>query len=125
MLPAFRFAVGGPLGDGRQWFSWIHLDDAVAAIRFLAARADLAGPFNVTAPAPVTNAELTRALARACRRLAFLRVPPFALRALFGEMAEVLLGGQRVLPARLGAAGFRFAYPEIEGALAALLAAPR
>ena len=73
----------------------------------------------------MTNAELTRELARACRRFAVLRVPPFALRALFGEMAQVLLGGQRVVPAKLAAAGFRFAQPELAGALAALLARPR
>jgi len=121
MLPAFRAGLGGPLGDGRQWFPWIHLDDAVAAIRFAAARSELRGPLNVTAPAPVTNAELARELARACRRPAFLRVPPFALRALFGEMAEVLLGGQRVVPAKLAAAGFRFVYPTLGAALAALV----
>lgn len=125
MLPAFRAGVGGPLGDGRQWFPWIHLDDAVAAIRFAAARAELRGPLNVVAPSPVTNAEFTRELARACRRPAFLRVPPFALRALFGEMAEVLLGGQRVAPAKLAGAGFRFLHPELGPALAALLGRPR
>ncbi|MCM2270815.1 MAG: TIGR01777 family oxidoreductase [Thermoanaerobaculia bacterium] len=125
MLPAFRCGVGGPLGDGRQWFPWIHLDDAVSAIRFVAADDELRGAVNLTAPAPVTNAELTRELARACRRFAVLRVPPFALRALFGEMAQVLLGGQRVVPAKLAAAGFRFAHPQLAGALAALLARPR
>lgn len=125
MLPAFRLGVAGRLGDGRQWFPWIHLDDAVAAIRFLVARPDLRGPFNVTAPAPVSNAELTRELARACRRWAVVPVPEIALRLLFGEMAEVLLGGQRAVPERLTAAGFRFAHPELAGALAALLGRPR
>jgi uncharacterized protein len=121
MLPAFRLAVGGPLGDGRQWFPWIHLDDAVAAIRFLAARREASGAFNLTAPAPATNAAFTRELASACRRPAVLRVPPFALRALFGDMAEVLLGGQRAVPARLLETGFRFAHPELAGALAHLV----
>jgi uncharacterized protein (TIGR01777 family) len=125
MLPAFRAGVGGPLGDGRQWFPWIHIDDAVAAIRFAAERPELRGPLNLAAPAPVTNAELARELGRACRRPAFLRVPPFALRALFGEMAEVLLGGQRTVPAKLVAAGFRFAYPELAPALSALVGRPR
>jgi hypothetical protein len=125
MLPAFRAGVGGPLGDGRQWFPWIHLDDAVAAIRFAAARVELRGPVNVTAPAPATNAQLTRELARACRRFALLRVPPFALRALFGEMAEVLLGGQRAVPSKLADAGFRFEYPQLAPALAALVGRPR
>jgi uncharacterized protein (TIGR01777 family) len=125
MLPVFRLGAGGALGGGRQWFPWIHLDDAVGAIRFLAAQPGLAGAFNVTSPQPVTNAELTRALARACRRPAILRVPRFALRLAFGEMAEVLLGGQRAVPERLVAAGFRFAHPRIDAALAELLARRR
>jgi uncharacterized protein (TIGR01777 family) len=125
MLPAFRAGVGGPLGDGRQWFPWIHLDDAVAAVRFLAVRPELSGAVNLTAPSPATNAELARELGRACRRPAFLRVPPFALRALFGEMAEVLLGGQRAVPSKLAGAGFRFEYPQLAAALAALLGRSR
>ena len=125
MLPAFRLGVAGALGDGRQWFSWIHLDDCVAAIRFLAEGSALRGAVNVLAPEPVTNAELTRTLARACRRPAWLRLPAPVLRLLFGEMAEVLLGGQRAVPERLSAAGFRFAHPRIDDALAALLAPAR
>lgn len=121
MLPAFRWGIGGPLGSGRQWFPWIHLDDAVAAIRFLVARSALHGAFNLAAPETVSNADFTRALARACRRPAVLRVPPFALRALFGEMSEILLGGQRVVPERLISAGFRFEHPGVDAALAALL----
>lgn len=124
MLPAFRWGVAGPLGSGRQWFPWIHLEDAVAATRFLVEREALAGAVHVTAPEPVTNAEFTRALALVCRRPAVLRLPPFVLRTLFGEMAEVLLGGQRAVPERLLAAGFRFRHPRLDGALAALLGRP-
>ncbi len=120
MLPAFRAGVGGRLGSGRQWMSWIHIDDVASLVRF-ALRQPVAGPLNAAAPAPVTNAEFTRALAEALRRPAVLPVPVFALRLLFGEMADVLLDSQRVLPEAAIAAGFRFRYPALGGALAALL----
>jgi uncharacterized protein len=125
LLLPFRLAVGGRLGSGRQWFPWIHLADAVAAIRFLVDSPGLAGPFHLAAPQPVTNAELTRALARALRRPALLRVPAWALRVLFGEMGEVLLGGQRIRPRRLLEAGFAFRFPELPAALADLVGARR
>jgi uncharacterized protein (TIGR01777 family) len=124
MLPAFRLGVAGRLGDGRQWFSWIHLEDHVEAIQLLLERDDLSGAFNLTAPQPVRNEELTRTLARTLRRPALLPVPRFVLRALFGEMGDVLLQGQRAVPRRLLAAGHRFRYPELDGALAALLRRP-
>jgi uncharacterized protein (TIGR01777 family) len=121
MLPAFRLGIAGRLGDGRQWLPWIHLDDEVGAIERLLADDSLAGAFNATAPLPVTNAEFTRTLARTLRRPAVLPVPRFVLALLFGEMGEVLLQGQRAVPHRLLAAGHRFRYPELDGALAALL----
>lgn len=121
MARPFRLGVGGPLGDGRQWMPWIHLADEVGAIRFLLERADASGPFNLVAPEPATNAELSRALARALRRPALLRAPAFALRLALGEMAGMLLGGQRVAPRRLLEAGYRFRFPELAAALADLL----
>jgi uncharacterized protein len=121
MLPAFRFGLGGKLGSGRQWMSWIALDDAVAAIRFLLT-SDLSGSFNLCAPNPVTNATFTRALADTLHRHGLLAVPAFALRAAFGQMAdEALLASARVHPTRLTQAGFSFTYPQLNQALAAIL----
>lgn len=118
MLPAFQFGLGGPLGSGRQWMSWISLDDEVAALYFLLMNAGCKGPFNLTAPDPVTNAAFGHTLGNVLNRPAFLPVPAFALTALFGEMAgATILGGQRVLPTRLQQAGFRFRHPELESAL--------
>jgi uncharacterized protein (TIGR01777 family) len=120
MLP-FRFFVGGPLGSGRQWLPWIHIDDEVAAIRFLIEHPSATGPFNLCAPNPVTNREMARTLGRALRRPAFFPVPAFALRLLLGEMSVVVLEGQRQLPARLLDLGFTFRHPELEPALADLV----
>lgn len=117
MLPPFRLGLGGPLGDGRQYMSWIHIDDMVKAIRFLLERDDQEGIFNLTAPNPVTNAEFTAALGRALKRPAEIRMPAALLRLLFGEMAELLLYGQRVMPSRLQKAGFHFSYPHLDDAL--------
>lgn len=101
--------------------SWIGLADAVAAVLFAMETAELAGPLNLTAPEPVTNAEFTRALGRAVHRPAILPAPAFALRLALGEMAdEALLASARVVPARLTAAGFRFAHPTVDAALSAL-----
>jgi len=122
MLPIFRLGLGGPLGSGKQWMSWISLDDAIAAILFALATPSVAGPVNLTAPNPVTNAEFTRALARQLHRPAILPAPAFALRLALGQMAdEALLASARVLPAKLTAAGFEFAHPTIERALEAAL----
>jgi uncharacterized protein (TIGR01777 family) len=124
MLPAFRLGAGGRLGSGRQWMSWISIDDAVDALRFVIDTPALAGPIDFTAPEPVTNAEFTRVLGRLLRRPPFLAVPAAALRFLFGEMADrTLLASQRARPARLLGAGFSFRHPTLEDALAALLAA--
>ena len=120
MLPPFRAGVGGPLGPGRQWMSWIHLDDLVRLIIHTVEQ-PLSGPINAVAPGPVRNSEFTRALGRALHRPAFLPLPGFALKVLFGEMAEVLLGSQRVIPFAAEASGFRFAYPQLDAALRDLL----
>ncbi|HXG41791.1 MAG TPA: TIGR01777 family oxidoreductase [Dehalococcoidia bacterium] len=118
LLPLFRLGLGGSLGSGRQYMSWVDLEDLVEALLFLLSQEEMTGAVNVTSPNPITNAEFTRTLARVLGRPAFLRVPAFALRLLLGEMAqEALLSGQRVLPARLQAAGFRFRYPELEASL--------
>ncbi|HZT30006.1 MAG TPA: TIGR01777 family oxidoreductase [Bryobacteraceae bacterium] len=116
MLPAFRAGVGGRLGSGKQWMSWIHLEDLAELIRY-AALNPLRGAVNAVAPNPVTNADFTRALASAVHRPALFPVPGFAVRALFGEMSQVMLASQRVLPRAAEAAGFGFRYPRIEEAL--------
>jgi hypothetical protein len=122
MLLPFRLFAGGPVGDGTQYLSWIHLDDWVALVRWLLARSE-DGPFNLTAPEPVTNAEFARAAGRALSRPSWLPVPGFALKAMMGEMAEaLLLGGQRAVPQRAMAEGFAFTYPTIGEALADLVA---
>ncbi|KAA6455684.1 TIGR01777 family protein [Acidobacteria bacterium AB60] len=124
MTPLFRLGLGGPLGSGRQWISWIGMPDLVQAVLFLLRAPHLAGPFNIVAPHPVTNAEFTRALARALHRPAFLRAPAFALRLALGPMAdETLLSSARVLPQRLLDAGFHFAGPTLDQALPAALEA--
>ncbi|WP_169979739.1 MULTISPECIES: TIGR01777 family oxidoreductase [unclassified Microbispora] len=122
MLPIFKMGAGAVLGNGRQYVSWISLPDWVDAVRFLLAH-ELAGPVNLTAPEPVTNAEYTAALAKALRRPTMpLPAPRFALRLALGEFAEeALLAGQRVLPRRLLDAGHRFAHPTVGEALAAVL----
>jgi uncharacterized protein len=122
MLPVFRAGMGGRLGSGRQWVSWVALPDVTRAIEFALETGGLAGPVNVVAPNPVTNLEFTRALGRILHRPTLLRVPAFALRLAFGEMAEAtVLESERVLPARLNALGFDFAYPEIDAGLRAVL----
>lgn len=121
MLLPFRLGLGGRLGSGRQWFPWIHLDDSVALYAHILEHDELSGVFNLAAPAPVTNAELTRTLARVLRRPALLPVPSFALRLALGEAADVLLTGQHVLPARALASGYEFEHAELELALRASL----
>jgi hypothetical protein len=122
MLPAFLAGVGGPVGTGRQWMSWISIDDLIGAAYHAMATPALAGPVNLTAPAPVTSAEFSATLARVLRRPAVVRVPAFAIRALFGEMGEdLLLDGQRVLPGVLQRTGYTFRHPRLEDALRHLL----
>jgi uncharacterized protein (TIGR01777 family) len=122
MLPPFKMGLGGPLGSGKQWMSWIHIDDEVEAILYAIEKEGLEGPLNLTAPNPVTNADFTSALALALRRPAFFRVPGFVLRLILGEMAEtLLLSGQRVVPSNLEKNGYRFRFSELSKALGDLL----
>jgi uncharacterized protein (TIGR01777 family) len=123
-IPLFRFGLGGHFGSGRQWQSWISLDDEVAAIIHLLT-ADARGAFNLTSPRPVTNREFTQTLARTLHRPAFFPIPSFAPKIVLGsELVEsLLLVSQRVLPTRLEASGFVFTYPDLEPALRHLLAA--
>jgi len=118
LLP-FKLGLGGRLGAGEQWLSWISLDDEVAAILHILTTDSLHGPVNVTSPEPITNADFTATLARVLKRPAVIPVPTPALQALFGEemTKEMLLGGQRVLPGELQTSGFEFAHPSLEGAL--------
>tara|TARA_R110002126_G_scaffold10245_9_gene46473 strand:+ start:8230 stop:9120 length:891 start_codon:yes stop_codon:yes gene_type:complete len=120
MLPAFRFGCGGPLGNGQQYMSWIHIDDMVQLIDFLLQTPTLHGPFNAVAPKPVTNKEFSKALAERLNRPAKLTMPAFMLRLLFGEMSDILLYGQRVMPQQALNAGFQFTYPKLPAALADL-----
>lgn len=122
LLPIFRLGLGGLLGSGRQWWSWVHLDDVVGAILVAMGSAALDGPVNVVAPEPVTNRDFARALGAVLRRPAVLPAPAFALRLLLGSMAdEMILASQRVVPARLQQAGFEFRWPSLRPALADLV----
>lgn len=120
MAKPFRFLLGGKLGKGRQWFSWIHLDDAVAGYVFALDRSDVTGAVNLVAPGAVRNVELTRALAKALHRPAIMPVPTFALKLALGEFHEYLVHGRRVVPEVLVDAGFEFRYPDIAVALASV-----
>ncbi len=121
MLPPFKMFAGGRLGTGRQWMSWVHWDDVAGLMRFALGTPALRGAVNATSPNPVRNAEFTRVLARTLRRPALFTVPETALKILFGEMAEVLLASQRVLPRAAEAAGYQFRFPELGPALKNLL----
>lgn len=118
LLPPFRLGVGGPIGSGRQWMSWIALEDHLRAVEHILWTDQLRGPVNLVAPAPVTNAEFASTLGRVLARPALLPVPAFALELLYGEMAETtILAGQRVMPRALTGAGFSFSLPTLEQAL--------
>ncbi|HEX4622724.1 MAG TPA: TIGR01777 family oxidoreductase, partial [Myxococcaceae bacterium] len=121
MLTPFRMGVGGRLGSGEQYMSWIHRADLLSLFLFALDHDALSGPINATAPQPVTNAEFTRALAHALHRPAVMAAPGFAIKLAMGEASDILLTGQRVLPKRPLAAGFSFAHPSLDGALADLL----
>jgi uncharacterized protein (TIGR01777 family) len=122
MLPIFRLGAGGRIASGRQWMSWIHADDLADLFIFAVGTGGVHGALNGTAPNPVTNSDFTRQLALALHRPALFPVPLFSLRLLYGEMAEVIAGSQRVLPSAVEAAGFEFRYPELGAALADLIA---
>jgi uncharacterized protein len=120
MALPFRFFAGGPIGSGRQGVSWIHIDEWVSMVRWALDMSSVTGPLNVTAPEPVSNAEFARTLGRVLDRPAFMRVPAFAVRLALGEMADMVLNGQRVIPASALSLGFRFRYPGLEEALGAI-----
>jgi uncharacterized protein (TIGR01777 family) len=122
MLPAFKMALGGPMGDGRHWMSWIALEDVVRAISFLLDHAAAHGPINIVTPNPVTNAEFAETLARVLKRPAFIRTPAGLLRMLFGDFVDAaLLSSQRVKPQRLTELGFEWRRPDLEDALFSML----
>ena len=122
MLPPFKAGMGGKMGHGDQWMSWVHLDDLVGLIQH-GLENPVGGPVNGTAPNPVTNADFTKALAHRLGRPALVPMPAFSLKFMFGEMADVMLASQRVLPKAAEAAGYRFRYPDVESALANVLSA--
>ena len=119
---AAKLGGAAVIGDGRQWMSWIHVDDMVRVLELGLEDESLSGPVNAVAPEPVRQREFQRALTRALRRPLILRVPAFVLRASLGEMAELLVKGQRVAPRRLQSSGFEFAHGSLDGALGNLLA---
>ena len=122
MLPPFRLGAGGKIGNGRQWMSWVALDDVLGIIKHALQDQTLAGAVNTVAPRPVTNSEFAVTLGRVLRRPAIFPLPAFAVRMMFGEMGDaLLLGSARVEPSRLRAAGYRFAYEDLESALRHLL----
>ena len=122
MMRPFQFGVGGRIGPGTQWLSWITLDDAVAILRSALENANITGPLNVVSPQPVTNAEFTKLLSAALHRPALFPAPAFALRLLLGEMADaLLLSSQRVQPAQLQKLNYQFTHPDLATALATIL----
>lgn len=125
MLPVFKWGAGGKLGSGEQYVPWIHIDDLARLLLFAAVRETLSGPVNAVAPNPVTNARFTKAMGEATHRPTLLGAPKFALKALAGEMSDLLLYSQRVVPAKALAEGFTFQHPQIEEALADLLNSER
>jgi uncharacterized protein (TIGR01777 family) len=117
MIPAFKSFAGGPIGSGKQWFPWIHLEDLISAVMFIIENKDLKGPLNFCSPNPVRNRDFAKALGRVLGRPSFMRVPSFMVRTLMGEMGTVVMSSQRVFPDRLLKNGFEFQYPDIEKAL--------
>ena len=121
LLLPFRLFVGGPMGSGKQWYSWISLQDEARALRFLIETEEARGAFNLTAPNPVTNGELAKLIGKVMGRPSIIPVPGFALRLAFGEVAEVVLQGQRAIPQRLLDLGFEFDFPTAEASLQDML----
>ena len=122
LMPIFKLGLGGPLGSGRQFWSWVHRDDVAGAILFALERDDLRGPINVTAPQPVRQREFAQILGHVLRRPAILPAPAFALKLILGEFASELLSSKKVLPQRLQQQGYQFRFAELEPALRALVA---
>jgi len=117
MIPLFKKYIGGPIGSGRQWFSWVHIKDLAEAFSFLLKYPEISGPVNVCSPNPVRNKDLAKALGRAFHRPSFMPAPGFMIKLVLGEFGSVILEGQRVIPKRLLESGFAFKYPEIDKAL--------
>ncbi|MEH6712847.1 MAG: TIGR01777 family oxidoreductase [Paraglaciecola polaris] len=120
MVPPFKFGLGGPMGSGQQYMSWIHLEDMLDGLIHLIENTQCQGVFNFTAPTPVTNAQFSKTLATVLHRPCFLPMPAFALRVIMGDAADLLLYGQRVVPKRLQESGYQFHYPELAHALGCL-----
>ena len=121
MLPLFKYFLGGPLGNGRQWFSWVHMQDLVEAFIFLLQHTEISGAVNLCSPQPVRNSELGKAIGKVMHRPSFMPTPGFMIKLILGEFGSVLLKGQRVIPRRLLDAGFKFKYPNIEDALKSII----
>ncbi len=121
MLPAFKFLAGGPMGSGRQWFSWMHIQDLAAAVEMILENEDMQGPFNFCSPHPQRNQAFAKALGKALGRPAVLRIPAFVLKLIMGELGDVMLSSQRCVPQKLQYHGFEFRYPVLENALENLL----
>jgi uncharacterized protein (TIGR01777 family) len=117
MIPLFRKYVGGPIGSGKQWFSWVHIKDLAEAFAFLSKHPEISGPVNVCSPKPVRNEDLAKALGKALHRPSFIRAPAFMVKLVLGEFGSVILEGQRVIPRKLLESGFMFQYSDIEKAL--------
>jgi len=122
LIPPFKMFVGGPLGDGNQWFPWLHLDDLMSAVEFVLDHQEVSGPLNFCGPNPVRNRELAQALGQVLGRPSFMPAPAFMIRLATGEFGDVFLGSQRTLPDKLLNYGFSFKYPEIRGAIEAIVA---
>lgn len=125
MLPPFRLGLGGPLGSGRQWMSWVHIDDEVAAILHLIDHHTLEGPFNLTSPRPATNEEFSKTLAAVLGRPCIFRVPAPVMKLMMGEASDLILKGQRVVPVKLLQSGYSFRYTDLKPALTQVLKASR
>jgi hypothetical protein len=121
LLPPFKMGMGGPIGNGRQWMPWVHIEDQIALIDFLMSRDDARGPYNACAPSPVRNRDFAKTLASVLHRPSFMPMPAVALRVLLGELSILLLGGQRARPDRLQEAGFTFRFTDLRAALENLL----
>jgi uncharacterized protein (TIGR01777 family) len=117
MLPAFRYGLGGPLGNGRQWFPWIHVDDILSGFMFILENRNMAGPLNFCAPNPVRNRDFAKAMGQVVKRPAVMPAPAFMIRLVLGEFGNVFLCSQRAVPQKLTAHGFNFKYPEITDAI--------
>jgi uncharacterized protein (TIGR01777 family) len=117
MIPLFKKYIGGPIGSGKQWFSWVHIKDLAEAFIFLLKHPEISGPVNVCSPNPVRNKDLSRALGRALHRPSFMPAPAFMVKFVLGEFGSVILQGQKVIPKKLLESGFVFEYPDIEKAL--------